>query len=441
MSSRIGLWLSSSRSTSPRVPTVEYARSERSSAKSSQAARNSALSRARSSALAPAPGGVELEERELDERAVGHETKGNGRRARGRDAVVRARGARRGRVGAEASVTLAVAAPGHDRCGPGQVRGMSLGLMSAGIGQVPSRADLPGRLAGKADRRCALRPQPAAGSSRSRREVPNWAEVIERADDAPADLIPGLLATRLRAAGVSRVGRAADDCCGARGRRRQRPRLALAAGRVRAAPLFGLAVVRAGEAELPGLVRRLAGGDLLIALAAPPPGENEALPIGIAGRGFDGDLTSDSTQNGRLRPLDRPRADDPAARSAWRSPIRWTGEPIRSEGELDPGAIEDRARRMEAIPDRRAPVVIGCLAAWVLLAGAAAFAPAARRRAFAWLALAFAYMPLMLLAGAAIEPSAVAEACWWASGQRPSRRSRSDSSPAGGRWRSPARSP
>src|SRR3954469_11512728 len=49
MSSRVGLWLSSIRSVSPRVPTVEYARSERSSAKSSQAARNSALSVARSS--------------------------------------------------------------------------------------------------------------------------------------------------------------------------------------------------------------------------------------------------------------------------------------------------------------------------------------------------------------------------------------------------------
>src|SRR4051794_11609211 len=50
MSSSVGLWLSSIRSVSPRVPTVEYARSERSSAKSSQAARNSALSVARSSA-------------------------------------------------------------------------------------------------------------------------------------------------------------------------------------------------------------------------------------------------------------------------------------------------------------------------------------------------------------------------------------------------------
>jgi hypothetical protein len=86
------------------------------------------------------------------------------------------------------------------------------------------------------------------------------------------------------------------------------------------------------------------------------------------------------------------------------------GEPIRSEGKLDPGAIEDRALRLEAIPDRRAPVVIGCLAAWIMVAALAAIAPAARRWTPAWLALAFAYMPLMLLAGAAIEPSAVAEA-------------------------------
>ena len=118
------------------------------------------------------------------------------------------------------------------------------------------------------------------------------------------------------------------------------------------------------------------------------------------------------------------------------------GEPIRSEGELDPGAIEDRARRMEAIPDRRAPVVIGCLAAWVLLAGAASFAPAARRAALAWLALAFAYMPLMLLAGAAIEPSALAEAVLVGLGAAalaavtaPVRLR------AGGRLRAPARSP
>ena len=38
------------------------------------------------------------------------------------------------------------------------------------------------------------------------------------------------------------------------------------------------------------------GNDLLIAVEKPPPAENEALAIGIAGSGFDGNLTSDSTR-------------------------------------------------------------------------------------------------------------------------------------------------
>src|SRR5262245_11618194 len=50
MSSSTGLWAMSMRSVSPRMPTVEYARSERSVAKSSQAATNSRLSSARASA-------------------------------------------------------------------------------------------------------------------------------------------------------------------------------------------------------------------------------------------------------------------------------------------------------------------------------------------------------------------------------------------------------
>ena len=66
---------------------------------------------------------------------------------------------------------------------------------------------------------------------------------------------------------------------------------------------------------------------------------------------------------------------------------------------------------MAAIPERRAPVVILSLVAWIgrgradrrLCTGAA---PGS---ALAWLALAFAYMPLMLLAGAAIEPSGSVE--------------------------------
>ncbi len=91
-------------------------------------------------------------------------------------------------------------------------------------------------------------------------------------------------------------------------------------------------------------------------------------------------------------------------------PDQMDGEPIRTEGKIDPAAVRRLAERMEAIPDRRAPVVIGALLAWIVVAGAVGLLSARYRRAgFAWLALAFAYMPLMLLAGAAIEPSGTAE--------------------------------
>jgi hypothetical protein len=65
---------------------------------------------------------------------------------------------------------------------------------------------------------------------------------------------------------------------------------------------------------------------------------------------------------------------------------------------------------MAAIRERRAPVVILCLAAWIAFAAMLGWlVPGLRRIAPSWLALAFAYMPLMLLAGAWLEPGAVAE--------------------------------
>src|SRR5262249_13572778 len=82
----------------------------------------------------------------------------------------------------------------------------------------------------------------------------------------------------------------------------------------------------------------------------------------------------------------------------------------RSGGEADPGEVERRAERMAVIPERRAPVVVTSLVTWILATALIALLlPAARPDALAWLALAFAYMPLMLLVGAAIEPTAIAE--------------------------------
>jgi hypothetical protein len=195
-----------------------------------------------------------------------------------------------------------------------------------------------------------------------------------------------------------------------------------------------IATDRLGEVqqaqELPGCLRRLCEGltaeymnlrtlsllgaqtrgrDLLIGFAAPPPEANRALPIGIAGSGFDGNLTSDSTRtDGYVLSTDL--APTVLDRFGLAIPDEMDGEPIWSERRIAVAAVDDLADRMAAIPDRRAPVLIACLAAWILLGLAVnRFVFGLRRVAMAWLALCFAYMPLMLLLGAWLEPSALVE--------------------------------
>ena len=96
---------------------------------------------------------------------------------------------------------------------------------------------------------------------------------------------------------------------------------------------------RSGSAGFPRLVRGLKGNDLLIAIGRAPPAKNEALAIGIAGRGFDGDLTSDSTRtNGYVLSTDI--APTILSRLGIAVPSQMSGQAIRAEGSVDPAAIE-----------------------------------------------------------------------------------------------------
>jgi hypothetical protein len=186
----------------------------------------------------------------------------------------------------------------------------------------------------------------------------------------PSDAIPGLLRSTLARAGLS----------------------------------GSLRRVQASPDELSGLAAGLRGADLLIALGKPPPPDNRALPIGIAGAGFDGTLTSDSTRT-RGYVLSTDLAPTILRRLGVSIPDQMDGEPIRAEGKIDPGAVVQRGDRMTAVADRRIRVLTGCLAIWILLAIAFGRAvPSRRRTAAAWLGLTFAYLPLLLLAGAALEP-------------------------------------
>ncbi len=194
--------------------------------------------------------------------------------------------------------------------------------------------------------------------------------VVERAESAPADIVPGLLASTL--------GQAGERCA------------------VRSFGLHGLAA----------LARGLRGDDLLIALARPPPAKNGALAIGIAGRGFDGNLTSDSTRlDGYVLSTDI--APTILERLGIPVPSQMSGQPIRAEGPVDVAAVVSLGDRLSVISERRGPVIGLSLLVW-FAAFWLVFAVTRARSARAGIRLAglsVVYLPLLLLLGAALEPS------------------------------------
>jgi hypothetical protein len=217
------------------------------------------------------------------------------------------------------------------------------------------------------------------------------AAVLRRAESAPAEIVPGLLASTLAAEGKTFA--------------------------------VGDATVR----ELPQLVERLRGEELLIAIERPPPPKNRALAIGIAGRGFDGDLTSDSTRlDGYVLSTDV--APTILERLGVEVPSQMSGQAIRAEGSIDQAAVNELGDRMAVISARRGSVIGLSLLAWILVLGFA-FAlsqrgsfgtndvtkePWARairvaRTGVRVVGLSVVSLPLVLLAAAAIEPGQTGE--------------------------------
>jgi hypothetical protein len=252
-------------------------------------------------------------------------------------------------------------------------RGLSPGLLSAGLGSVPAAqtyldisqgnrvfdslydSELPADVGGG-----------ICGPSYSR-------AVVERAESAPAEIVPGLLATTLRQAG--------QRC----------------------------EVQKLGLRQLAALVRGLHGNDLVVAIERAPPAQNRELAIGIAGRGFDGNLTSDSTRtNGYVLSTDI--APTIMGHLGIAVPSATSGQVIHSEGSVDVGAIESLGGRMGVISERRGPVIGGSLAVWLALLGLALLARGrVARVAVRLVGLSVIYLPLVLLLGGAIEPSRGAE--------------------------------
>ena len=294
----------------------------------------------------------------------------------------------------------------------GRRLGLSPGLLSAGLGSVPARADLS-------------RHHARATGSSIRSTTPSFRPLGRDCSPGPA---ASLAPTPLRPTSSRASDSApAEHACRGRSsvpRRRSDGELGLLEkvkrnpppARPQPSSRSGPRDIRAGSA--------LRGDDLLIAIERPPPGQER--------RAGDRDRRARVRRQPhlrqhparRLRPLDRHRADDPRPLRR-RGPVEMSGQPIRGRGGGRPGGgrIARRADggdlRAARAGDRLQPAGLGC---WC-----SGWRRGARPRrgwrapAVRLVGLAVVYLPLVLLLGAALEPGgegrnaagdASARRCW-----------------------------
>jgi hypothetical protein len=291
---------------------------------------------------------------------------------------------------------------------------MAVGLMSAGIGEVPpDQTYLDVGQGARIPPALYDRPLPDLHARRAATGAPTavpprtWERVRNRAQGAPSDLVPGLLGSTLGNAGVPSGSLLADAAIAMvvdRGGRLADP---VECGR-RSCPAAEL--IRGDPSDLAAIAAGLRDEDLLIAIEQPPPADNRALAIGLAGQDLAGTLTSDSTRM-RGYVLSTDVAPTVLARLGLAVPSEMSGERIRAEGEVDVRFLERLGDRLAVIGPRRGPVIAVSLLIWIGLSALSgiAFGPRGLRLSLPLLALAIAYLPAVLLVCAALQPSELGE--------------------------------
>jgi hypothetical protein len=310
----------------------------------------------------------------------------------------------------EPRVTIAIVPNGTNVERLAGLEGMAPGLLNPGIGSVPPlqtyldvsqgnrissslyEEDLP-----------RLRLEPGRGV-----EPTTWRRIARRAADAPGEVVPGLLASTLDEAGIPVRGDVGLGTAVVIAADRQ-GRIVDADAPCPAPGCPGLLVRFAEPRELPRLIEAQRGDDLLIAI------ERESASfglsaIGIAGQGFEGRLTSESTRTaGLVATTDL--GPTILARVGVEVPDEMNGQPIRAEGEADGEGLATLQERLEIKGSRRGPVIGLSVLIWSALTAlvALAFRGRGARIALPLLALSFIYLPLVLLLAGAVHPSLLAE--------------------------------
>ncbi|HZV72992.1 MAG TPA: hypothetical protein VFF79_04680 [Conexibacter sp.] len=255
--------------------------------------------------------------------------------------------------------------------------------------------------------------------------IVNWLAAVARAESAPADVVPGLLASSIpggaghagihgqpntealvaatRAGVVDSVSLGRGDSVAARaGALLQRHRFVVAL----------LPAGYAGDRQLDELIAARRPGELLVALEDPPPFNGpQLLWAGIAGLGpADAGFTSATTHvDGIAAAIDL--LPTILGHLGERVPSSVRGQPIHVAGARDAAALQQLNDRLAVIGPRRIPALETFLFTWlglVLLAGIVRDR-AGVRFGMRIGGLALLWLPALLLLGAALSPSQQAE--------------------------------
>jgi len=251
-----------------------------------------------------------------------------------------------------------------------------------------------------------------------------WMEVNRRAAAAPASIKPGLLAQSVQggAAYVGVDGQPQKDAVVAADRAGRVEQLSIGsaaslADRAQAMLASNQLVVaslppnQAGDRELATLLSRRTANELLIVMRSPPDKRSaQLLPVGIAGLGSPGTLSSSTTHlDGVIAGIDLlPTVFD------WLDvpiPTAVSGQPIEVVPGRDAQQLLALKGRLQVVGQRRFPVLWALLGGWLILTLCAMLA--ADRRGMRWAmrcgALAIFWLPSVLLFTAALAPSTLIE--------------------------------
>jgi hypothetical protein len=251
-----------------------------------------------------------------------------------------------------------------------------------------------------------------------------WDKALERAESAPAEITPGLLASRLpegaayagvagrthveAAVAADRAGDIAETSLGPAATLAARAGALLARHRL---VVVGLPTAAKGDEALDDLLRNRRAGDLLIVVQTPPRARVPLLlPIGIVGLSSSGSLTSTTTRlEGIVGGIDIPVTI--LRHLGVPVPHGVRGQPIRTEGVRDAAALTAVEARLRVVSGRRTPLLGALAFGWLALVLALGVV-ADRRGVRAGLrigALAFFWVPPMLLFTGWLAPSRFAE--------------------------------